>query len=199
MVQHFFSENSKLNFNYLTHKIFFFFFFVIFLHSNLPICRTDSPLISKCSQEFTNSRAPLWFHSPPYFWGLRVGKHGVTILAFWRLSWLDLAEHPRTCWGSDSSVELRWSRWTVLGSWESAKRQWISKRQHPAQPQSVHPAAVWQAVQEYPVPFHQTTEQLLFLRPLWILLRHSSLICIFIFMTHSFIHSFIHIYIYVVL
>lgn len=108
--------------------MFFFFFLLFLIRSNLPKCRTDSPLISKCSQEFTNSRAPLWFHSPPYFWGLRVGKHGVTILAFWRLSWLDLAEHPRTCWGSDSSVELRWSRWTVLGSWESAKRQWISKK-----------------------------------------------------------------------
>lgn len=32
------------------------------------------------------------------------------------------------------------------------------------QPRSVHPAAVWQRIQEYPPPYHQTTEQLLSLR-----------------------------------
>ena len=35
-----------------------------------------------------------------------------------------------------------------------------TKRQHLPQPQSVHPAAVWQKIQKYPLPNHQTPEQL---------------------------------------
>ena len=38
-----------------------------------------------------------------------------------------------------------------------------SKRQHPLQPQSVHPAAIWQKIQKYPLMYHHTVEQ-----------RHSS-------------------------
>ena len=35
-----------------------------------------------------------------------------------------------------------------------------TKRQHKPQPQSVHPAAIWQNMQKYVLSYHQTTEQL---------------------------------------
>lgn len=50
-------------------------------------------------------------------------------------------------------------------------------RQHSPQPRSVHPAAVWQSIQEYPPPYHQTTEQLLSLRlgDSWTHFQHSAI------------------------
>lgn len=35
-----------------------------------------------------------------------------------------------------------------------------AQSQHPPQPRSVHPAAVWQTIQKHPLPYLQTTEQL---------------------------------------
>ncbi len=37
------------------------------------------------------------------------------------------------------------------------------KRQSLPQPHSVHPAAIWQEIQKYPLPYHQTTEQIFIL------------------------------------
>ena len=37
----------------------------------------------------------------------------------------------------------------------SAKSSKDTPRQHPPQPQSVQPAAIWQMIQKYPLPYHQ--------------------------------------------
>ena len=41
----------------------------------------------------------------------------------------------------------------------SAQTPMDSKRQHPPQPHSVHPAATWQKIQKYLMPYRQTTKQ----------------------------------------
>ena len=43
----------------------------------------------------------------------------------------------------------------------SAQSTEITGRQQPSQPQSVCPAAIWQKIQKYPLPYHRTTGQLL--------------------------------------
>ena len=45
--------------------------------------------------------------------------------------------------------------------WDVCTEPKDTKRKHP-QPQTVQPAAIWQQTQKYLLPYHQTTEQLLY-------------------------------------
>ena len=56
------------------------------------------------------------------------------------------------------SAKHEWHCWSEMSE-QSPKD---TKKWRPPQPQSVHPAATWEETQRNPLPYHQTTEQLLF-------------------------------------
>ena len=53
-------------------------------------------------------------------------------------------------------TEHQWHPWSEM----SALSPKDTKRRHPTQPQSVHPAAIWKKILNNPLTYHQTTEQL---------------------------------------
>ena len=54
------------------------------------------------------------------------------------------------------STEHRWHRRSDM----SARSPKDTKRQQPPQPQSAHPAAIWQKIQKYHLLYHKTAERL---------------------------------------
>ena len=59
--------------------------------------------------------------------------------------------------GGHNCPEHQWYRRRRMSALSSTD----TEREHPPQPQSVHPAAIWQEMERCPLPYRQLTEQLL--------------------------------------